>query len=186
MELSKVYAEQKEHMEKCIAALKRDFTTIRSGKVSISILDNVHVDYYGTPTALNQVATVLATDATSISITPWEKKMLKEIEKAIMQANIGVNPNNDGEAVKLFFPPMTTEQRKESAKQAKTMGDKAKIAIRNVRKDANDQIKKLEKDKLVTEDQSKKGQDEVQKITDATVAKVDDLVKEKEAELLKI
>lgn len=186
MELNKVYAEQKEHMEKCIAALKRDFTTIRSGKVSISILDNVHVDYYGTPTALNQVATVLATDATSISITPWEKKMLKEIEKAIMQANIGVNPNNDGEAVKLFFPPMTTEQRKESAKQAKSMGDKAKIAIRNVRKDANDQIKKLEKDKLVTEDQSKKGQDEVQKITDATVAKVDDLVKEKEAELLKI
>ena len=186
MELNKVYAEQKEHMEKCIAALKRDFTTIRSGKVSISILDNVHVDYYGTPTALNQVATVLATDATSISFTPWEKKMLKEIEKAIMQANIGVNPNNDGEAVKLFFPPMTTEQRKESAKQAKSMGDKAKIAIRNVRKDANDQIKKLEKDKLVTEDQSKKGQDEVQKITDATVAKVDDLVKEKEAELLKI
>ena len=186
MELNKVYAEQKEHMEKCIAALKRDFTTIRSGKVSISILDNVHVDYYGTPTALNQVATVLATDATSISITPWEKKMLKEIEKAIMQANIGVNPNNDGEAVKLFFPPMTTEQRKESAKQAKSMGDKAKIAIRNVRKDANDQIKKLEKDKLITEDQSKKGQDEVQKITDATVAKVDDLVKEKEAELLKI
>ena len=186
MELNKVYAEQKEHMEKCIAALKRDFTTIRSGKVSISILDNVHVDYYGTPTALNQVATVLATDATSISITPWEKKMLKEIEKAIMQANIGVNPNNDGEAVKLFFPPMTTEQRKESAKQAKSMGDKAKIAIRNVRKDANDQIKKLEKDKVITEDQSKKGQDEVQKITDATVAKVDDLVKEKEAELLKI
>ena len=112
--------------------------------------------------------------------------MLKEIEKAIMQANIGVNPNNDGESVKLFFPPMTTEQRKESAKQAKTMGDKAKVAIRNVRKDANDQIKKLEKDKLITEDQSKKGQDEVQKITDLTVTKVDDLVKEKEAELLKI
>ena len=186
MELNKVYTEQKEHMEKCITALKRDFMTIRSGKVSISILDNIHVDYYGTPTALNQVATVLATDATTISIAPWEKKMLKEIEKAIMQANIGVNPNNDGESVKLFFPPMTTEQRKESAKQAKTMGDKAKVAIRNVRKDANDQIKKLEKDKLITEDQSKKGQDEVQKITDATVAKVDDLVKEKEAELLKI
>ena len=186
MELNRVYTEQKEHMEKCITALKRDFMIIRSGKVSISILDNIHVDYYGTPTALNQVATVLATDATTISIAPWEKKMLKEIEKAIMQANIGVNPNNDGESVKLFFPPMTTEQRKESAKQAKTMGDKAKVAIRNVRKDANDQIKKLEKDKLITEDQSKKGQDEVQKITDATVAKVDDLVKEKEAELLKI
>lgn len=186
MELNKVYAEQKEHMDKCISALKRDFMTIRSGKVSISILDNIHVDYYGTPTALNQVATVLTTDATTISISPWEKKMLKEIEKAIMQANIGVNPNNDGESIKLFFPPMTSDQRKESAKQAKSMGDKAKIAIRNVRKDANDQIKKLEKDKLITEDQSKKGQDEVQKITDATVTKVDDLVKEKEVELLKI
>jgi len=186
MELSKIYAEQKEHMDKCIAALKRDFMTIRSGKVSISILDNIHVDYYGTPTGLAQVATVLATDATTITISPWEKKMLREIEKAIMQANIGVNPNNDGETIKLFFPPMTTEQRKEGAKQAKAMGDKAKIAIRNVRKDSNDRVKKLEKDKLITEDQSKKGQDEVQKITDLTVAKVDDLVKEKEAELLKI
>ncbi len=186
MELNKVYAEQKEHMDKCIAALKRDFTTIRSGKVSISILDNIQVDYYGTPTGLSQVATVLASDATTITITPWEKKMIKEIEKAIMHANIGVTPNNNGESIRLSFPPMTSEQRKESAKQAKAMGDKAKIAIRNVRKDANDQVKKLEKDKLISEDQSKKGQDEVQKITDATVAKVDDLVKEKEAELLKI
>lgn len=173
-------------MDKCIAALKRDFTTIRSGKVSISILDNIQVDYYGTPTGLSQVATVLASDATTITITPWEKKMIKEIEKAIMHANIGVTPNNNGESIRLSFPPMTSEQRKESAKQAKAMGDKAKIAIRNVRKDANDQVKKLEKDKLISEDQSKKGQDEVQKITDATVAKVDDLVKEKEAELLKI
>lgn len=186
MELNAIYAEQKEHMEKCIGALKRDFITIRCGKVSVSILDNIHVDYYGTATALAQVATVLATDATTITIAPWEKKMLREIEKSLMQANIGVNPNNDGEVIKLFFPPMTTEQRKEGAKQAKTMGDKAKIAIRNVRKDSNDKVKKLEKDKLLTEDQFKKAQDEVQKITDATVQKVDDLVKDKEAEVLKI
>lgn len=186
MELQAIYTEQKEHMDKCLGALKRDFGTIRSGKVSISILDNIHVDYYGTPTALSQVATILASDATTISITPWEKKMIREIEKAIMHANIGINPNNDGESVKLFFPPMTTEQRKEGAKQAKTMGDKAKIAIRNVRKDSNDKVKKLEKDKLITEDGSKKAQDEVQKITDAYVQKVDDMVKDKEAEILKI
>lgn len=186
MELNKIYAEQKENMEKSIAALKRDFMTIRSGKVAITVLDNVHVDYYGTPTALNQVATVLTTDATTITITPWEKKLIKEIEKGIMSANIGVNPNNDGESIKLFFPPMTTEQRKESAKQAKIMGDKNKIAIRNIRKESNDKIKKLEKDKLITEDESKRGQDEVQKITDATVQKVDELVNAKEAELLKI
>ncbi len=186
MELNEVYAEQKEHMEKCIAALKRDFTTIRSGKVSISIVDSIHIDYYGTSTALSQVATVLATDATTITISPWEKKLVRDIEKAIMQANIGVNPNNDGESIKLFFPPMTTDQRKEGAKQAKTMGDKAKVAIRNVRKECNDKVKKLEKDKIITEDQSKKGQDEVQKITDATVSRVDELVREKESELLKI
>ncbi|MDD3324060.1 MAG: ribosome recycling factor [Sulfurospirillaceae bacterium] len=186
MELTKIYADQKEHIEKSIASLKRDFLTIRTGKVTTSILDNIHVDYYGTPTALNQVATVLATDATTITITPWEKKLVKDIEKAIASANIGVNPNNDGEAVKLFFPPMTTEQRKEGAKQAKVMGDKSKIVIRNIRKDANDEIKKLEKDKLITEDQSKKAHDEVQKITDDAVKKVDTLVTEKEAELLKI
>jgi len=186
MELNKIYTEQKESMDKCIAALKRDFMTIRSGKVTTSILDNIHVDYYGTPTGLSQVATVLATDATTITISPWEKKMLREIEKAIMQANIGINPNNDGECIKLFFPPMTTEQRKESAKHAKIMGDKAKVAIRNVRKDANDEVKKLEKDKVITEDQSKKGQDEVQKITDAAASKVDELVRDKESELLKI
>ena len=144
------------------------------------------VDYYGSPTPLNQVATVLTSDASTIAITPWEKSMIKAISSAIQAANIGVNPNSDGESVKLFFPPMTIEQRQENAKHAKSMGEKAKVSIRNVRKDANDEVKKLEKDKAITEDESKKGQDEVQKITDAYTAKIDTLVKEKEAELLKI
>ena len=184
--LDEIYMEQDDHAKKSIDALKRDFGTLRTGKVSINILDNINVDYYGTPTALNQVATVLATDATTITIAPWEKPMLKLIETAIQQANIGVNPNNDGSCIKLFFPPMTVEQRQENAKKAKGMGEKAKVAIRNVRKDANDQVKKLEKDKEITEDESKKGQDEVQKITDKYVKLVDDLVKEKEAELMKV
>ena len=136
--------------------------------------------------SVNQVATVLATDATTITITPWEKTMLKEINTAISAANIGVNPNNDGEVIKLFFPPMTKEQREENAKKAKAMGDKAKIAIRNIRKDANDEIKKIEKDKSVSEDEAKKAYDEVQKITDEFIFKIDKLVKDKEAELLKI
>lgn len=186
MELNKIYTQQNEQIEKSLDSLKRDFITIRSGAVSTSVLDNVKVDYYGTPTALNQVATVLASDATTITVAPWEKNLLKDIEHAIAAANIGVNPNNDGEAIKLFFPPMTTEQRKENAKNAKVMGDKSKIAMRNIRKDANDKIKKLEKDKEITEDESKRAHDEVQKITDAGVAKVDSMVKEKEAELLKI
>ena len=127
-------------MEKSLANLNEEFAGIRAGRANPHVLDKLRVDYYGTPTGLAQVATVLATDATTITISPWEKKMLREIEKAIMQANIGVNPNNDGESIKLFFPPMTTEQRKEGAKQAKAMGDKAKIAIRNVRKDSNDKV----------------------------------------------
>ncbi len=184
--LNAIYEDQKLYSKNALEALKRDFGTLRSGKVSTSILDNVNVDYYGTPTPLNQVGTVLATDATTITIAPWEKPMLKEIETAIQQANIGVNPNNDGECIKLFFPPMTTEQREQSAKQAKAFGEKAKVSIRNVRKDANDKIKKLEKDKEITEDESKKAHDEVQKITDENVANVDKLVKEKEAELMKV
>lgn len=184
--LNEIYSSQKEHCEKSIASLKRDFSTLRTGKVNINILDNVLVDYYGSQTPLNQVATVLASDASTITITPWEKPMIKVISTAIQAANIGVTPNSDGEAVKLFFPPMTVEQRQENAKQAKAMGEKAKISIRNIRKDANDDVKKLEKDKAITEDESKKAQDEIQKITDNYNAKIDVLVKEKETELLKV
>ncbi|MEA3289857.1 MAG: ribosome recycling factor [Campylobacterota bacterium] len=184
--LNEIYEETKEGMEKSIEALRRDYTTLRTGKVQTNILDNITVDYYGTPTALNQVATVLAPDATTINITPWEKHLVGDIEKAISAANIGVNPNNNGEAVQLFFPPMTQDQRKESAKGAKTMTDNAKVAIRNIRKSANDKIKKLLKDKEITEDESKKAQDEVQKITDGFVTKADDTLKAKEAEIMKI
>ena len=186
MELDDIYLDQQEHVKKTLDSLRRDFTTIRSGAVSTSILDNVKVDYYGTPTALNQVATVLASDATTINVSPWEKNLLKDVERAIAEANIGVNPNNNGESIQLFFPPMTSEQRKENAKQAKVMGDKSKVSIRNIRKDANDKIKKLEKDKEITEDESKQAQNEVQKITDNGVSSVEVLVKAKEAELLKI
>lgn len=184
--LNEIYNNQKTISQKSIEALKRDFIGIRSGKVSVSILDNIRVDYYGNLTPLNQVASVLATDAVTINITPWEKPMLKAIESAIAAANIGVNPNNDGESVKLFFPPMTTEQRKENAKKAKAMGEKAKVSIRNIRKDTNDEVKKLEKDKIISEDEAKKAYDEVQKITDDFIAKIDEAVKSKETELLKV
>lgn len=184
--LEEIFFEQEEHAAKSIDALKRDFGTLRTGKVSVNILDNIQVNYYGTPTALNQVATVLASDATTISITPWEKNMVKEIETSIRAANIGVNPNNDGVSIKLYFPPMTVEQRQDNVKKAKAMCEKAKVAIRNVRKDANDKIKKLEKEKEITEDESKKAHDDVQKITDTYVDKVDQALKEKEAELLKV
>jgi ribosome recycling factor len=184
--VEEILKNQTAHLEKSIEALRKDFMTLRSGKVSTSIVENVRIDYYDAPTPLTQVGSVLATDATTITISPWEKNLLQDIEKAIQEANIGVNPNNDGEVIKLFFPPMTVEQRQESAKGAKAMGEKAKIAVRNVRKDANNKVKALEKEKDITEDESKKAQDTVQKSTDDTNAKIDEMVKEKEAELLKV
>jgi ribosome recycling factor len=184
--LDEIYAETKEHMDKSLEALKRDYKTLRTGKVSPSVLDGVKVDYYGTMTDLNQVGSVTALDATTIAVNPWEKNLLSDIEKAIQAANIGVSPNNDGDFIKLFFPPMTVDQRKESAKQAKGMTDNAKVAIRNIRKNANDQVKSLHKDKDITDDENKKAQDEIQKITDSYVTKADDTLKAKEAEILKV
>ncbi|MGE4399527.1 MAG: ribosome recycling factor [Campylobacterales bacterium] len=184
--IEEIYSFTNDGMNKALESLKRDFGTIRSGKVSLSILDSIRVDYYGTPTALNGVANLGTPDATTITITPWEKSMLKEIEKAIQIANIGVNPGNNGECVMLSFPPMTMEQRKENAKKAKAFGENAKVAVRNVRRDANDKVKKLEKDKAISEDDSKRAQDKIQKITDEFVAKVDSLCEQKEAELLKV
>lgn len=184
--LNEIYQDTKEHMDKSLDALKRDYKTLRTGKVNTAVLDGVKIDYYGTPTELNQVGSVLASDATTIVINPWEKNLLGDIEKAIQNANIGVNPNNDGDLIKLFFPPMTVEQRQESAKQAKTMTDNAKVAIRNIRKHSNDQIKNLHKDKEITDDENKKAQDEIQKITDSYVAKADETFKAKEAEILKV
>jgi len=184
--LNEIYDNAQKQMKKSIEALKRDFSTLRTGKVTTNIVDHIKVDYYGTPTALNQVGNVIATDATTISITPWEKSMLPVIEKAIQEANIGVNPNNDGDFIKLFFPPMTSEQRQEIVKQAKAMSEKAKIAIRNIRKDANDKVKKLEKDKEISEDESRKAHDEIQKITDNHINTVESVFKAKEADILKV
>ena len=184
--VNEIYEETKESMDKSLEALRRDYGTLRTGKVNPAILDNVTIDYYGTQTALAQVATILSPDATTINISPWEKHLVGDIEQAIQAANIGVNPNNNGESVQLFFPPMTVDQRKESAKGAKGMTDNAKVAIRNIRKSSNDKIKKLNKDKEINDDESKSAQDEIQKITDSYVTKADETFKTKEAEILKV
>ncbi|MRI83470.1 MAG: ribosome recycling factor [Nitratiruptor sp.] len=186
MELSEVYEYARDHMGKSLEVLKKDFNTLRTGRVTTAVVENIKVDYYGAPTPLNQAATITAADATTIVISPWDKSLLGEIERAIQEANIGVNPNNDGETVKLFFPPMTMEQRQAEAKKAKQFGEKAKIAIRNVRRDANDKVKKMAKEKLITEDEEKRALEEIQKITDEFVKKVDQLVKAKEEEILKV
>jgi len=184
--VNEIYDNMKENMDKALESLKHNYQTLRTGKVQTSILDNITIDYYGTQTGLAQVANIIAPDATTITISPWEKHLVGDIEQAIAAANIGVNPNNNGEAVQLFFPPMTVEQRQISAKGAKTMTDDAKVVIRNVRKAANDKVKKLEKDKEITKDESKAAQDEVQKITDGYVTKSDEILKAKEIEILKV
>ena len=184
--LEEVYSQTKEQMEKSIEALRRDYKTLRTGKVNVNILDGIRIDYYGTPTDLSQVGSVLAPDATTIVINPWEKNLLGAIDKAIQSANIGVNPNNDGVVIKLFFPPMTTDQRENTVKQAKVMTDNAKVAIRNIRQNANTKAKNLLKDKLITEDENKRAQDEIQKITDSYVLKADETLKTKEKEILTV
>jgi ribosome recycling factor len=184
--LEEIFEETRDHMEKSIEAMKRDFATLRTGKVTTQIVDNIKVDYYGTPTPLNQVGSVTVTDATTIAINPWEKSMLPAIEKAIQEANIGVNPNNDGDFIKLFFPPMTVEQRQEIVKQAKQMAEKAKVAVRNVRKESNNKIKRLEHDKEISEDEMKRALDQVQKLTDEFIAKIDESLKAKEADIMRV
>ncbi|MGE4296149.1 MAG: ribosome recycling factor [Campylobacterales bacterium] len=184
--LPQIFDETKSDMERSLEALKKEFSTLRTGRVSAKIVDNIKVDYFGTATALSGVGSISSPDANTIMITPWDKSLLKEIEKAIQAANIGVNPSNNGAGVILSFPPMTQDQRKETAKQAKVMAEKAKVAVRNQRRDANDKVKKLEKDKAITEDESKKGQDQIQKITDDYIAKVDKALQEKETDILKV
>lgn len=184
--LNEIYNECEEKMKSSIEHMQREFKTLRTGKVTTAVLDNVKIDYYGTPTPLDQVGSVLATDATTIVVNPWEKHLLGDIETAISAANVGANPNNDGDQIKLFFPAMTVEQRQESVKQMKVMGENAKVSVRNDRKHSNDKIKKLEKDKEITGDESKSAQDNIQKYTDKYIAEIEAIVKTKEAEILKV
>ena len=184
--MKEVFDFAREHMQKSIEVLKKDLNTLRTGRVSINVLDGIKVEYYGTPTPLNQVATINAIDATTIVVSPWDKSILGDIERAIQEANVGANPNNDGQDIKLYFPPMTEEERKKQAKKAKEFGEKAKIAIRNVRREANDKIKKMFKNKEITEDDERRGLEEVQKITDEFVAKVDEIVNKKIDDVMKV
>lgn len=184
--LNEIYSECETKMQLSINHMLRDFKTLRTGKITTSVLDNVKIDYYGTMTSLDQVGSIIATDATTIVVNPWEKNLLSAIDSAISKANVGANPNNDGTQIKLFFPAMTVEQRQESVKQMKGMGEHAKVSLRNDRKNANDKIKKLEKDKEITADESKSAQEAIQKITDKYSASIEQILKDKEVDILKV
>ena len=173
-------------MANAIEVLKKEFQKVRTGRANPAILDNVMVDYYGTPTPINQVGNVSVPDPQMIMVSPWEKKMLGDIEKAIQKADLGLTPQNDGNIIRLPIPPLTEERRKDLVKQIKKIGENAKIPIRNVRREGNDRLKKMEKDKEISQDDQKQLMEKVQKLTDDHVATVDSLMVDKEKELMEV
>jgi len=182
-DLNKILADTETAMKKAINHLEAELVKIRAGKASPSMLDGIMVDYYGNPTAINQVANVSALDARTISVQPWEKPMLQHIERAIIAANIGINPQNDGNVIRLFLPPLTEERRKELVKRCNGEGENAKVSIRNIRRDSIEGIKKLQKDGL-SEDECKDAEKETQDITDKFIALVEKHLEAKEKEIM--
>ena len=181
-----IIAASEEKMLKTIESLKKDFTKIRTGKANPAVLNDVMVSYYGVPTPVSQVGSVSASDPQTIVVKPWDKSILKDIEKAILTSGLGFNPQNDGEVVRIHIPPLNEQTRKDLAKQAKKVAEDNKVAIRNVRRDAIEALKKLEKDSLITEDELKQFNDKVQKLTDKEIEKVDVVLKEKEKQIMEI
>ena len=184
--VKEIIANNEERLEKSIAALKREFGSLRAGRATPSLLDKVMVDYYGTPTPVNQVAKVSVPEPRMILITPWEKSLMHDIEKAIMKSDLGLSPNSDGTAIRLSIPQRTQERRQELVKTVGKKAEEAKVAIRNIRRDGNDAINKLEKAKEITEDESKKGQESVQKLVDKYIKTVDTLKDAKEKEIMEV
>jgi ribosome recycling factor len=182
-ELMKIYEDK---MTKSLANLTEEFATVRAGRANPHILDKIKVDYYGTPTPLQQVGNVSVPEARMICIQPWDASLLKEIERAINTAEIGINPTNDGKVIRLVFPELTEERRKDLVKDVKKRGESAKVAIRNIRRDAMDAIKKKGKEDGISEDEIKEYQDDVQKDTDAFVKKIDAAVEEKSKEIMTV
>ncbi len=178
--------ELKSSFDSSIVALRREAATIRTGRANPNMLEGITVDYYGSPTPIMQIAAVKVADARMITIQPWERNMIKPIEKAILQSELGLNPSNDGIMIRLPIPPLTGERRKEFSKQVKELGEKTKIAVRNIRRDSNDMIKEMQKDGDITEDDLKRGLTKIQEATDDAVKKIDEIVAEKEKEIMEL
>lgn len=183
--MEQIISDTTANMQKAINHLESEISKIRAGKATTQVVDGIHVDYYGNPTPLSQVANVTIPDARTISIQPWEKNMLGPIEKAIIASNIGLNPQNDGNYIRLYLPPLTEERRKELVKKVNAEGEHGKVAIRNIRRDSIEQIKKMQKDGL-SEDEAKGGEGRVQGITDKFIAQVDQVCKDKEKDIMTV
>ncbi|HOV92330.1 MAG TPA: ribosome recycling factor [Candidatus Kapabacteria bacterium] len=184
MPVQDILDDTRKQMEQSLDYYKNQISRIRTGRASTSLLDGVYVDYYGSSTPLNQIANVSTPDARTIVINPYDKSMIQAIEKAIQTADLGFNPQSDGNIIRVPVPPLTEERRKEFVKLAKKYAEEGKVAIRNIRRDAMEELKKEEKNKVITEDDQKKGSDQLQKITDEFISKLDKIVADKEKELL--
>ncbi len=181
-----LFAKTKDRMEKCLDSLDRDFQTIRAGRANPKILNNITVEYYGTPTPLNQLAGISVPEPRLLTIQPYDASILRDIEKAINKADIGINPQNDGKVIRLTFPQLTEEHRKTLVKDVAKRSEEAKVAIRNVRRDSMDDLKKMKKNNEITEDDQKDGEKKLQDITDKYIKQVDEMAKKKEDEVLSI
>lgn len=186
MPTTELFKSGKEKMEKCVTQLKKELASVRTGRANPLILDKVLVDYYGSPTKLSQMAQISVHEGTTLVISPFDKSMIKEIEKAITKAELGIAPNSDGIVIRLTFPPLTEDKRKELSKEVKAHGEESKIGIRNVRRDLIDELKKIEKSDNLSEDSVKDAQDEVQKISDGFVKTIDEVVSAKEKEVMTV
>jgi ribosome recycling factor len=184
--VDEIFEDLKERMGKSIESLKREYSRLRTGRASVSLLDGIRVSYYDTPTPLNQMASLAIPEPRLIVIQPWDKTAIGDIEKAILKSELGLTPMNDGKVIRIAIPPLTEERRKELVKVARKMSEDNKVAIRNIRRDANDMLKDLKMEKEITEDDLYRSQDEVQKITDDFIAQVDELCMAKEKEILEI
>jgi len=181
-----VIASMKSTMEKTIDSLRKEYQKVRTGRASTALLEDIKISYYDTPTPINQVAAVAVPEARVITIQPWEAKLISQIEKAILNANIGLTPTNDGKLIRLSMPPLTEERRKEIVKQLKKMAEEGKIALRNIRRDAIDALKKLEKEKKISEDDLKRAEKEVQDVTNVYVTRIDEVLAAKEKEVMEV
>src|SRR5579863_5305855 len=184
--VKEIEAAAKQRMEKALEDLQHAMATIRTGRASVHLLDNVRVDYYGTPTPLNQVATLHVPEPSLITITPWDASQIGPIEKAIRVSDLGLNPANDGKMIRLPIPPLTEERRKEFVKRLHGVAEHHRVSVRNIRRDGNESVKALLKDKHITEDEDKRAHDEIQKLTDGYMLKIDQASKTKEKEIMEI
>lgn len=184
--LEEVYGDIEHKMERSLEALRKELARVRTGRASLALLDGIMVDYYGAPTPLSQLATLAVPESRVITVQPWDKSQIGLVEKAIQRSDLGLTPANDGNVIRLAIPPLTAERRKDLVKQVKKTGEETKIALRNVRRDGNEALKALEKEKQVSEDDWRRGQDHVQKITDRYIAKTDEILSAKEREVLEV